>query len=270
MNYEVNDFLIDVIQASNNKPVLVDFWAESCGPCRILGPVLEDLASKNSNDWKLVKVNSDEYPEISAKYGIRSIPNVKLFHMGEVIDEFVGALPEKAIKEWLKKSLPNKYQNLIALAEKMFTSGEEVEAKNILDKLLREDPNNSSAKLLLARIQLFNDRSQVSELINSVEESNDTTEIISSLRTIIDLLDDSINQSLEDSPSKNLYLEAVNHLRHKQFKFALEKFIELIKEDRYFGDDVSRKACIAIFKYLGEENEITVTYRKDFGRALYV
>src|SRR3989337_2363764 len=81
MNHEVKDFSTDVLQASFNKPILVDFWAEWCGPCRVLGPSLERLAAKNNGEWSLVKVNSDENPELSAEYGIRSIPNVKLFYL---------------------------------------------------------------------------------------------------------------------------------------------------------------------------------------------
>ncbi len=270
MNYEVKDFSIDVLQASFDKPVLVDFWAEWCGPCRVLGPILEKLVVNNNDEWSLVKVNSDENPELSAQYGIRSIPNVKLFDKGEVIDEFVGALPEQQIIEWLKKSIPNKYQDLLTNAETLFLSGKENEAQKMLDKLLLEDPNNSSAKLLLARILLFRDNAKVSDLINTIEETNENSEIIGSLKTIIDLLNEDKNSLLKDSPVKNLYLEAVNHLKEKRYDLSLEKFIEIIRTDKYYGDDIARKSCIAIFKFLGEENEITVTYRKDFGRALYV
>src|SRR4030042_5510506 len=112
MDYEVKDFSVDVLQASYNKPVLVDFWAEWCGPCRVLGPTLERLA-ENNNDWSLVKVNSDENPELSTQFGIRSIPSVKLFSKGKVINEFVGALSEPAIIDWLKRNVPNKYQELL-------------------------------------------------------------------------------------------------------------------------------------------------------------
>lgn len=270
MNYEVKDFSIDVIQASFKKPVLVDFWAEWCGPCRVLGPVLEQLASQNNGEWNLVKVNSDEYPEISAQYGIRSIPNVKLFHMGKVINEFVGALPENAVKEWLKKNIPNKYHDLLTRANSLLISGKESEAKEILEKLLIKDPHNNSAKLLLAKILLFKDKVKTSELVNSIEEINDNSEMINSIKTIIDLLDDNKNSTLENSPTKDIYLEAVNHLRNAKLDLSLEKFIEIIKEDRYYNDDIARKACIAIFEFLGEANEITVAYRRDFGRALYV
>ncbi|HAB51348.1 MAG TPA: thioredoxin, partial [Ignavibacteriales bacterium] len=232
MNYEVKDFSIDVLQASFDKPVLVDFWAEWCGPCRVLGPILEKLVVNNNDEWSLVKVNSDENPELSAQYGIRSIPNVKLFDKGEVIDEFVGALPEQQIIEWLKKSIPNKYQDLLTNAETLFLSGKENEAQKMLDKLLLEDPNNSSAKLLLARILLFRDNAKVSDLINTIEETNENSEIIGSLKTIIDLLNEDKNSLLKDSPVKNLYLEAVNHLKEKRYDLSLEKFIEIIRTDK--------------------------------------
>jgi len=149
MDYEIKDFSIDVIQASHNKPVLVDFWAEWCGPCRVLGPVLERLAEKSNGEWLLVKVNSDEHPELSAKYGIRSIPNVKLFHKGKVVNEFVGALPEPAIKEWLKKNIPSKFQDMLTHAEALLSSGDENEAQQIFNEVLEHDPKNSRAKIHL-------------------------------------------------------------------------------------------------------------------------
>lgn len=270
MDYEIKDFSIDVLQASFSKPVLVDFWAEWCGPCRILGPILERLAAKNNDEWVLAKVNSDEHPELSAQYGIRSIPNVKLFYKGEVINEFVGALPEPAVSDWLKKNIPNKYQDLLSHAEALLSSGNENEAQQVLNELLRKDPQNNSVKILLAKISLFEDSQKALELISGEEETNDSGEVISAIKTIADLLSDSKNSELEESPTKNLYLEAVNHLKEKRFDLSLEKFIEIIKTDRFFGDDIARKSCIAIFKYLGEESEISKVYRKDFGRALYI
>jgi putative thioredoxin len=270
MSYEVKDFNIDVIQASHSKPVLVDFWAEWCGPCRILGPVLERLASQNNGEWILAKVNSDEYAEISAKYGIRSIPNVKLFHKGEVINEFVGALPEAAIKEWLKKNIPNKYQDLIFSAEALISSGNDSEAERILNEALVHDPQNQTARLLLAKIHLFKNTSTALELIQDVEETIETAERLNSIKTICSLLDQSIRSSLEESPTKELYLTAITHLKNMEFELSLEKFIEIIRSDRFYNDDGARKACIAIFKHLGEENPITLTYRREFGRVLYV
>lgn len=269
MNYEVTNFDKDVIEASFSKPVLVDFWAEWCGPCRILGPVLERLASK-SNNWKLAKVNTDLYPEASSRYGIRSIPNVKLFHNGKVINEFVGALPEKTIVEWLNKNIPNKFDVLLRNAETLISHGRDEEAKKILERILKEDSNNTKAKIILAKIYLFTDGKRSQSLVDNIEPTDNNADILNSIKIISELLNDDKIASRSETPTKNIFLQAAAFLKEKQFDLSLEKFIEIIRTDRFYEDDIARIACIAIFKFLGEENEITLKYRRDFGSALYV
>ena len=104
---ELVDFQADVIEESWTRPVLVDFWAAWCGPCRILGPTLEKLAQEAGQPWTLVKVNTDLQPELAMKFNIQGIPAVKLFINGELISEFVGALPEDQVRGWLDEHLPN-------------------------------------------------------------------------------------------------------------------------------------------------------------------
>ncbi|RMF65478.1 MAG: thioredoxin [Bacteroidetes bacterium] len=106
-DHEVRDFEADVIEASRTRPVLVDFWAPWCGPCRMLGPTLEQLAAESDGAWTLVKVNTDIHPDLAARYEVRGIPTVKLFIDGEPVDGFLGALPAFAVKRWLKKALPS-------------------------------------------------------------------------------------------------------------------------------------------------------------------
>lgn len=269
MDYEVKDFSKDVLQASFTKPVLVDFWAKWCAPCRILGPVLERLAS-SSDDWTLVKVNSDEHPELSAKYGIRSIPNVKLFSKGEVINEFVGALPEHAVKQWLTKNLPNKYDSLLNDVESLINSKQITKARQILEQIIKNDKNNLQAKIKLASLILFDEPDNALTLVSDIEEPNEFEEKLNAVKTIASIIRSNDHNPNENSDTVKIYMTALEQLRNKQFDLALENFIEIIKQDRFFKEDIARKVCIAIFKYLGEEDPISLKYRREFGRALYV
>jgi putative thioredoxin len=101
-------FQTEVLDKSHEKPVVVDFWAPWCGPCRVLGPTIDRLARESQGRWRLVKVNSDKHPDLVRRYGVRGIPAVKLFHGGDVVAEFTGALPEPAISRWLDEHLPER------------------------------------------------------------------------------------------------------------------------------------------------------------------
>jgi putative thioredoxin len=271
MKNELVDFQKEVIEESFNKPVLVDFWAEWCGPCKMLGPVLEKLADKYKDQWKLVKLNTDLQQDIAVQFGIRGIPNCKLFSKGKVINEFTGALPEKAVEDWLKKSIPSKFADMIEKAEILLKEGKEEDAKIILEEVLKGDINNSDLKVLLSKILVFNSPHEAKRLIENVDLNSDNLELANAIETIVDLLEKLKNKtSLSESAVKNLYLEAISKLHQKDFDNALQKFIQVIREDKSYNEEGARKACIAIFKYLGEDHTITLKHRRDFGSALYV
>ncbi len=271
MNYEMNDFSADVIKKSFEMPVLVDFWAEWCGPCRVLSPTLEKLAEKFKDEWTLVKINSDKNPEIAEKYGVRGIPNVKLFVDGEVVNEFTGALPENMVVDWLKKAIPSKNQKSIEEAKSLLLKNRHEKAIKILKDILSSEPDNEEVKVLLAKSTFFENPENGIKLLEGIDEASEFFETADSLRTfarMFNLLNNS--DSLPTNQVKDIYLKAIKNIKEQNFDSALENFIETIRTDRYYDDDGSRKACIAIFKYLGEENDITLKYRRDFSSALYV
>ncbi|MGB3544013.1 thioredoxin, partial [Rubrivirga sp.] len=111
------DFSTDVLDASRSRPVVVDFWAPWCGPCRALGPTLEKLDREAGDRWTLAKVNTDEHPELMQRYGVRGIPAVKLFVDGAVVGEFTGALPEAQVRQWLNQHIPSPAREKVQAAQ---------------------------------------------------------------------------------------------------------------------------------------------------------
>ena len=151
VDYELKNFSKDVLEYSHKIPVLVDYWAEWCEPCKYLGPIVEKLASEADGKWKLVKVNTEDNRAVAAEWGIRGIPNLKLFYKGEVIDEVAGAMPEEDLNKWLSEKLPSKAKALTMEAVKLLEVGQIDEAIIKLEGALSEDDSLEQAKLLLAQ-----------------------------------------------------------------------------------------------------------------------
>ena len=269
MSYEAQNFQKEVIEESFDKPVLVDFWAEWCAPCRIIGPVLEKLAEGNKDTWILVKVDTDKNQEVAMKYSVRGIPNVKLFKNGEVINEFTGALPEPAIKEWLQKSIPSKFADQIEQAKLLLKKGDIPSARILLEEIYKGDVYNSEAKVLLAKILLFDDLNETMRLIENTDGSLENIELAEAISTLAGVMNREPT-SFPESAVRDNYLTAIELIRKKDFDSALTKLIEIIRTDRDYDDDGARRVCIAIFKYLGEDHETTLKHRRDFGSALYI
>ena len=271
MAYEVQNFEVDVIDRSRTVPVLVDFWAEWCGPCRTLGPVLERLAGKADGRWVLAKIDTDRNQEIAARYGIRGIPNVKLFIDGIVANEFTGALPESAVRQWLDRVLPDPLRTEVARAEELIQSGRVLEAQAALGTVLAQSPNHEHARVVLAGTFLESAPGKAIELLRGIEEDSKEFPVADAIRTFA-----AMTRKLEQPdalpvhPVRGIYLEALHALGRREYDTALEKFIEVIRADRDYDDDGARKAVVAVFKVLGEENPTTQKYRRSFSSALFV
>jgi putative thioredoxin len=269
MAYDVSDFQKEVIERSYTIPILVDFWADWCGPCKVLGPILERLAVQGEGKWALAKVDTEQLTDVARKYNIQSIPNVKLIVDSAVVDEFVGALPEYQVQRWLETAIPSKHRRQIEQAEAFLVVGNLEAARALLEEVRSLEPGNIDARILLARSLVFTDPAQAAATIGNLDEPK-RADLLSAIRVIARL--DSFAQDpgkLPDGEVRELYHSAIQHVASGDFDTAVGQFIEVIRENRSYDDDGSRKACIAVFKLLGEEHPVTQKHRRDFSSALY-
>ena len=236
MSFDVRDFEREVIERSYQVPVLVDFWAEWCMPCRMLSPVLERLAQRANGRWVLAKVNTEEHPDLAYRYGVRSIPNVKLFVDGQVVDEFVGALPEYVIEQWLDRVLPSPQQKVLKEAEELLQQQRVSEAQQLLERVVAAEPTNERARVLLARILLFADPARAAELVAPVEPGSPVEELAEAIRTLAPLLQMRSEEELPPVPVRPLFWSGVQAVHRAEFDRALEHFIEVIRQNRYYND----------------------------------
>lgn len=264
MALEVADFDKDVLKKSHQTPVLVDFWAPWCGPCRVLGPILDKLAAENKERWALAKLNTDENPEISMRYGIRGIPAVKLFVDGKVAAEFTGALPEYAVRKWLDENLPSEDRASLQYATSLIGEGKISEAEEIL-----QDLDSDEARVLLARLIVFTDPERARSLVGSVESADASTRVIvEAIREVASVLAADAD-SLPEGPGKELFTEVLSRLRSSQFDDAASRIVKLLQSDRYYADDGARKLGIALFTLLGPDHPVTKKHRRTFDMHLY-
>jgi len=270
MSYEADDFQTDVIDASADAPVLVDFWAPWCGPCRQLSPVLESLAEA-ADDWTLVKVNVDDNPSAAQEYGVRGIPAVKLFVDGEVEAEFTGVKPKPQIETWLDEHLPSEEKSRIEQAEAALREGDHQEAEHLLWPVLEDNPDHDEAQILMARALAFKDPSRAQVLADEADVADpNLRQTRESVRTITRLLELGEDPStLPENGVKETYVTAIEALDDQDFGTAIENFIEVVRTNRNYDDDGARKACIALFTLLGEQHPLTQEHRRTFDMALY-
>lgn len=281
---EVNlgNFAEAVERESFQRPVLVDFWAPWCGPCRALGPVLERIAEEMQGAFLLAKINSDENPELSRQFSVRGIPAVKAFRDGKVVDEFTGALPESAIRQFLDKVLPKAGDEQRRAGLEALARGDVEAAEQSFRGALASDPRNDEARLELARLLVGKGEIAAAEAeVNSLGPAAQTSEEVEALRALIEfsvVLRDAppseeiarrIREGQGDERAQAMYQQALRDLLQGHEQVALDQLIEMVQRHRKYGDDLARKTLLKIFLLLGKEHPLVNEYRSKLARALY-
>jgi putative thioredoxin len=222
MSYDVADFQTEVIERSRSLPVLVDFWAAWCDPCRMLGPVLERLAGEAGGRWTLAKVDTEKLPDLAERYGVVSIPSVKLFAGGEVVDEFVGALPEAEIQRWIDAALPSPLAARVAEARGLVAGRAYRSAAAALREVLAAEPRNVPARVLLAEALLHTDPAAVAEATAGLERDPEASDRVEALRTLARVAALAERpEELPESPVKARFLAGAQAVREAEWGVAM-------------------------------------------------
>jgi putative thioredoxin len=280
-----SSFARDVIEASQRTPVLVDFWAPWCGPCRTLGPMLERLETEYVGRLRLVKINTDENQELAAQFQVRSIPFVVAFVDGQPIDSFVGVLPESQLRAFIERLVPNPSEIERRKALRLRESGDIEGALRALRAAValsaeNEDARIDLAELLLDRAATVADSALTDEagaLLDASRSARDDARWralstrLESLRRVAELPSaDELRRRIEADPRDlpaRLDLARL-HIARREFEPALEQLLAIVECDRSFDDDVGRRMMLAVFGLAADQPQLVSTYRRRLSAAL--
>jgi putative thioredoxin len=271
VSHDVSDFQTQVIERSRQVPVLVDFWAEWCGPCRVLGPILERLAGEARGRWELAKLDTEAHPEVAARYSIASIPNVKLLVNGEVVDEFVGVLPESRIRAWLERALPSPRAAQVAEARAAIERGDYEHAAVLLQPIVESEPDNHEARLALAVALLHLNPAAVASVTGPLADHPELGDHAEALNTLAQaVLAAARPGELPDDPLRERFVTAAEAVSRGDWAAAVEGFIEVMRAQRDWGDGLAKSAARAAFIHLGFDHPVVERFHRAFSGALHV
>ena len=260
---EVTDqtFRTDVLEESSRRPVVVDFWADWCQPCRMIGPVLERLADEAGGDFLLAKLDVDANPEAATAFRIQSIPAVKAFRDGRLVSEFIGAIPEQSIRQFLRTVLPTEADRLVAQAIAAEEQGRADEAEELYGRARQLEPDHPMAGLGIARLAAMRgEADRARALLEPLRPHPEAERLLAA----IEVSEWGAGPANGDDP----IVRAERAAAEGRFGEALATFLDEIQKGTDWSAE-AREAMLKLFAVLGDDDPLTVQYRRRLAAALF-
>jgi len=279
-----SDFIVDVSEAdfdyevlaySQQAPVVVDFWAEWCAPCRVLGPILERIAKEANGSFRLARVNVDGNPNLALRFMVRSIPAVKAFNGGKMVAEFVGAQPEPKVREFLRPLVPSQSDLTLEKAFSLLQMQQPKSAEKAFREVLVQTLDNSVARLGLVKSLLFQGlASECQELLRNFPASREYSNA-ESIRPLADALVRLENGNLTADDMENethldaAYRNSMRLFQRGNIPATLDGLLEILRQDKRYREGEVRRVILGIFELLGENHHLTREYRNELASVLF-
>lgn len=274
-----------VLENSFHKPVLVDFWAEWCAPCKALMPVLSSITESYAGELLLAKVNCDEQAALTERFGIRSLPTVVLFKDGQPVDGFTGMQPESAIRALLEPhvSAPEEEtdpaEDAATTATELLEAGDAAQAITLLQQALATEPSTPLQLLLVRALLAAGQLEDAEAALAGISDQADHQQSINGLRAGIEFARQAaalpntavLEQRLTDNPqdSEAAYQLAIQQLAGQDYSAALDSLLRLMQVDRAYADNSPQRTLLQVFALLGDEHPLVISYRRKLYQILY-
>jgi putative thioredoxin len=259
-------FATEVLETSFQKPVLVDFFAQWCGPCKMLKPMLETLAQEY--DFVLAKVDIDQSPDLAHTYGVEGVPDVRVVTQGDVNPGFVGVLPEPQLREFLSNlSLKSELELGLEAIRAAIAQGDIEQAKAFFGHLISEFPQSQKLAIAAAKFLINQGSFASAEKILATVPDGDREYYpqVQALRELVALKQDTTRTHDLDAP----FFAAIEQVLAENYETALDGLLDLVSRDRKYRNDGARKAMVMVFELMGDENPLTSKYRRKLTSTLY-
>ncbi|WP_243369924.1 thioredoxin [Microvirga solisilvae] len=278
------DFRQDVLAESMNQPVLVDFWAPWCGPCKQLTPVLEKVVKAAGGKVKLVKMNIDEHPQIAGQLGVQSIPAVFAFQRGQPVDGFMGALPESQLKGFIERLVgplgPGATEEILAEADQLLAAGDMGGAAELYAAVLSQEPENTVALAALVKLHVeVGDLEGAKRFLAMAPEAKANDPAMAGARAAVELAEQAGSLGDTVELQRKVETDPLDHQARFDLAIALNArgnreeavahLLEIVRRDRNWNDDGARKQLVQFFEAWGPMDEMTIAGRRKLSSLLF-